>query len=309
MVRPGRSIGSLRFFLFLANIFGLIVAAIGLGALIYVAQSIFRNGITSNEQLQLLADGLDPQYIPVLFAFLGYLAVGNVFYCSYIINFLRKSDDDTLINNRWILALFSLSVGGILTPMILAQMPNTEVRSTIDPKFTISKGYGINAILVSVTGISFYLIFNKAMNMSMDLESVTNQVVYIVFILIAFWGIINCSLFAGPGAKAIWDKRGAGYKLMNFVAIINIIYATIILIIQIILSILSIISIISDLFDRKSGAGFLNALLAPLRIAMQLFIIFTIWQTIKGIWSKSGSFEYGVYTNLSEKQKNYEMRN
>ncbi|AKU79417.1 hypothetical protein [Spiroplasma turonicum] len=298
---------SIRTWLIIANIFGVISATFGIVVLIYIAQLFLRQGLSSSD-LAMLTENIKPEYIPVLFSVMAFLACGNLYYCCYIINFVRKSDDDTLINNRWILAVFSLSVGGLFTPFVLAQMPNVEVKSSSDPKFTISKAYGVNALLAPIVGVSFYFIFLKGTGLSMGMSQ-TNQIVWIVFAVIGFWGILNCALFAGPNAKNVWDKKGAGYKFMNLIAVINLVYATIILIIQIILSILTIISIIADLFNPKNKGifGFFDALLAPLKIAMQLFIIYTIVKTIKGLWSKGNSFQYGVYTNLSEKQKNYEM--
>ncbi|ASP27942.1 hypothetical protein SCORR_v1c01670 [Spiroplasma corruscae] len=306
MVRTGRSMGSIRFMLVIANIFGIIAGVFGIGALIYLLQMTFKQGVSS-EDLKNIFDNIDAKYIPILFGFIGFVSIGNIYYCAFLINFIRKSDDDTLINNRWILAVFSLSVGGVFTPIVLAQMPNVNVKSTISPKFTISKGYGFNALIAPLGGLAFYLLFTKAINLGYELNQIS-IIFYSVIGLMMFWGVLNIMLFALPNSKEAWNKKGSQYTFMNLVATINMIYATIILMIQIIISIWSIITIISDLVGRRGNSmSFINALLAPLRIAMQLFIIFTIIKTIKGLWAKSDSFEYGVYTNLSEKQRNYEM--
>ncbi|AGR41537.1 hypothetical protein [Spiroplasma taiwanense] len=297
---PGKSLGTLRFLLILGNGFGLIVAIVGLISML---------NFTFSEPIWFISNGtLTTQQWAGIFALISFILVGNIYYCSFIIHFVRTSDDATLINNRWIIALFSLSVGGFMTPYVLSQMPNIGVKSTIDPKFTISKGYGGNALIAGSLTIGLYFLMLNALKLPVQFDLVS-QIVWIAFGIIILWGAINLMLFATPNAKTTWENKKGIYGLMNFIAVINTIYATFILLIQIILSILSIISIIAEMFDRRNGffGAILTSMYGAMRIAMQLFIIYTINKTIKGLWSKQGEFEYGVYSNLAEKQRQYEM--
>ncbi|WP_338984763.1 hypothetical protein [Spiroplasma endosymbiont of Diplazon laetatorius] len=250
-------------------------------------------------------------YAPMLFAVVGFFSITNVFFCCYIINFLKKADDVTLLNNRYILALFSISIGGLFTPFVLAQMRNIPIESTISPKFTISKGYGGNSLVSGGLALVIYFALSQFSRKGAIFEAgLADQIVVIVFGAILAWGVLNCLLFATPNAKATWDKKGFGYFIMNFVAVINLIIATIGLILQLINSVLSIISIFADMFDRRRGflGALFNATWAAYRIAMQLFIIYTINRIIKGIWSRADKVQYQDYSRLAEKQRNFEAQ-
>ncbi|AGR42403.1 hypothetical protein [Spiroplasma diminutum] len=306
-MRGNRETSGLRLMLMIANIFGLVAGIFGGIAYIYYGFIVFRNDPSQ----------INPEifnYMPMLMSIAGFFIITNIFFCSFIINFLKKADDITLLNNRYIIALFSISIGGFFTPFVLAQMKNIPIQSTVSPKFTISKGYGGNSLVSGVIALGSYFWFSTVVFKSSNTvftAGLADQIFVGIVSLIIFWGALNCMLFATPNAKAAWDKKAGAYKFMNFIAIINLIFATFVLIMQLLSSILTIFSIIADLFDRRRGflGTILNTTFATYRIAVQLFIIYTLNKIIKGLWSKGDQIHYQDYSKLAEKQREYEMNN
>ncbi|QEH62198.1 hypothetical protein SCHIN_v1c10050 [Spiroplasma chinense] len=292
-----------KFWVVFANIVGLIIASIAAVILFYTFVQATTIGI----------EGVTNTVWSLIFAISAFAIAANIAACSFIINFTKKSDDATFSNNRYILVLFSLSSGGIFTPFILMRMPNVDVRTSINPKIVVSKGYGIIALSSAIVGFATFTIFNAATSNLSNLGSlegtqstalITSMAIFGVFL---FWGILNCALFIG---KTVDETSTEVSGFRNFIAIINFVIATITLIWIIINSISTIISAISDTFNRRSGflSTMFNSMLLGLRIAMQMFIIYTAWHCIKGIWSKKGEFEYGQYQRLSDKQAEYQGR-
>ncbi|AUM62921.1 hypothetical protein [Spiroplasma monobiae] len=307
-MRGNRSISWIRTLLMIGNVFGLI-SGLFLFIVFAFLMSSYVIADTGNE-----FGNLEP-YVPLMFSLVSFFTITNIFFCSYIINFLRKADDITLLNNRYVIALFSISIGGLFTPFVLAQMPNIQVQSTISPKFTISKGYGGNSLvsgfaaLVVYFGFSLFGTTNVNENSSIFTSGTPDIIAVSILSTILLWGVINTLTFATPGAQVSWDNKGTAYKFMNFLAVINLIVATMTLILQLIAAVLSIISILSDMFDRRRGflGALFNSMLAAYRIAIQLFIIYTINKIIKGLWQKGDKIYYQDYSRLAEKQREYDM--
>ncbi|AUB31962.1 hypothetical protein [Spiroplasma floricola] len=306
-MKGNRQTSSIRTLLFIANVFGLIIGLIGFGVFIY---AMTRVGLMDPKATGDISK--TSPYVPLIFSVVTFAFVTNTFFCLYIINFLKKADDITLLNNRYIIALFSISIGGIFTPFVLAQMQNIPVESTISPKFTISKGYGGNSLVAGFSALIVYFGFSLLWyKQNIFASGLADIILVSVLAVVLFWGVLNCLVFATPGALATWNKKETAYKFMNFIAVINLIVATIILIMQLIQSILSIISIFADMFDRKRGflGTIFNSMYAAYRIAIQLFIIYTINKIIKGIWAKGDQVQYNDYSKLAEKQREYDMAN
>ncbi|QHX36933.1 hypothetical protein [Spiroplasma sp. BIUS-1] len=305
-MKGNRQTSSIRTLLMIGNVFGLISGLILLFVFVYWMS---RAGVLVKDptpEMQELAG-----YMPLIFSAVAFFSITNVFFCCYIINFLRKADDITLLNNRYIIALFSISIGGLFTPFVLAQMQNIQVQSTISPKFTISKGYGGNALVSGFAALAVYFGFSlNGFGQGVFGNGAADMAVVAIFGVILFWGVLNCLIFAMPSSQESWDKKGAAYKFMNFIATINLIIATFTLVLQLISAVLSIISIFADMFDRRRGflGSLFNSMFAAYRIAMQLFIIYTINRIIKGIWAKGDQIYYQDYSKLAERQKEYEMQ-
>ncbi len=302
-MRGNRQTSSMRMLLLIGNWFGLIVGL--LSAIVfayYLADPNFANQISGGDQTII-------NFVPMIVAVVGFAIITNIFFCSFIINFLRKADDITLLNNRYIIALFSISIGGLFTPFVLAQMQNIPIKSTVSPKFTISKGYGGNCLIAGTIALSLYFGYSLISAKQIFTAGLADQIVVGILSGIVLWGVLNCLLFATPNAKAAWDKKGIAYGFMNFIAIINLIFATIVLIWQLISAVLTIFSILGDLFNKKRGffGALLSTTFAAYRIAIQLFIIYTINRIIKGIWAKGDTIEYQDYSRLAEKQREYEV--
>ncbi|ALD66756.1 hypothetical protein [Spiroplasma cantharicola] len=302
-MRGNRQTSSLRVLLLIGNWFGLFVGL--LSAVVfgfYIADPNFANELSDGDETI-------KNLVPMIVSLVGFAIITNIFFCSFIINFLRKSDDITLLNNRYIIALFSISVGGLFTPFVLAQMQNIPIKSTVSPKFTISKGYGGNSLIAGSLALALYFGYSLISTKQIFNAGLADQIVVGILSAIVCWGALNCLVFATPNSKAAWDKKGIAYKFMNFIAIINLIFATFVLIWQLIAAVLTIFSIFADLFNKKRGffGALLSTTFAAYRIAIQLFIIYTINRIIKGIWAKGDTIEYQDYSRLAEKQREYEV--
>ncbi|QBQ08034.1 hypothetical protein SGLAD_v1c08350 [Spiroplasma gladiatoris] len=286
------SIRSIKTFTIIGAVFGIIVTLVGMFFLLF--------------------DVLKDLDLAIIFAslvvFFGSLTIG---FSIYIIVFASRTDDETFANNRFILMLFSLSVGGLLTPYLLMKLPNTNVTTTIQPRVAISKGYGTSFFASGLATLATF--FALTLTSETGLEAAltgTNKYAYIAIVAVSgvafLWGLINVITFFGKQVDENFEKEGNTHNWMMVISTINLIIGTITLIWIIINSVLSIIAAIMDLFDRRRGflMAILNGALIALRIAMYCFIIYTASQCIKGIWSKKG-YTYGNYQNLTSRQQEF----
>ncbi len=295
------NISGLRTLTVIANIFGIIGAVLGCGVLVYYMRLGWQN-----EMSAVIA--------AALYALIALVLVTNIVFCSIIINFVRTTDDITFINNRYILILFSLTAGGLITPYILMKLPNIDIKSTITPRIFISRGYGISALIAGGAALIVFLTqLSIKSGFNIIQENQQNQIIGYTTIgisaLILFWGVLNTSLFMGTVAIEKYEQKGFRRGFMNFVSTMNLIFATVTLIYIILASIINIISAIGSLFDRNRGifASLFNTAYVALTIMMQAFVIFTAFKTIKGIWNSQGVVEYNNYSKLAEKQNSVEM--
>ncbi|AHI53205.1 hypothetical protein [Spiroplasma culicicola] len=238
-----------------------------------------------------------------------FFATMSIAFQAYIIHFIKTSDDVTFINNRYILVLFSLSVGGLFTPFILMSLPNINVKSSVTPKISISRGYGISAASsAGVAMLTFASVLTDGNGWdTLAANSTANIILWSVLGTILFWGLINIILFVGKNALVRYENSNGSRAIMNFIAFFNLIFATIVLIWILIWSVLTILNAIASLFDRQRGffSSLFNFMYVSMIITRQLFIMYTAWHCIKGIWAKQGEFEYNAYSKLSEKENSF----
>ncbi|ARU91203.1 hypothetical protein SCLARK_00509 [Spiroplasma clarkii] len=203
--------------------------------------------------------------------------------------------------------MFSLSVGGIFTPIILTRLPNVDVKSTIMPRVSISQGYA--AVLTSSGLLALtYLLATQAVQWNAmfngdEYVTLTSAMAILAIVAIS-WGLINSMMFLG---KDVEKRFESGMRVpMLIVSTINLILGTITLVWIIFMSILNILAAISEMFNRNNGflGTLLNSMYLGLRIALQMFIIYTAWHCIIGIW-KNENFEYKRNENLASKQEQY----
>ncbi|AOG60736.1 hypothetical protein SHELI_v1c07870 [Spiroplasma helicoides] len=301
-----RSIHSTKVFAIIAHAFGILVTVFLLG---YMLVNI-RDLKNYNNMIDLTNISLNT--VITLIVFFGVMGIIS---SAYVIYFSAKSDDDTFVNNRYILMLFSLSVGGIITPFLLMRLPNSDVQTSINPRISISRGYGACFLGSGLAAIACYLFTYSTLNGDLNLfdtDETSKKATIIILTVSAvciIWGLANIATFVGNDVRTKFDKEGSATRgFMLFLSTVNLIIATITLVWIIISSILTIISIITDMFERRRGllGSIFNGMIATLRIALQMFIIYTAIQCIKGIWSRNGQFTYGQYQNLANKQKQYD---
>ena len=295
----GYSLSTTRMIVALANWVGLV------GAVVLAAVVVYFTFINPSSLFDLNGDVLlndDYLLYSAAILFSGMSLASHAF----IINFNRKVDDITFLNNRYILILFSLSIGGVWTPFILMRLPNTNISSSITPRIAISQGFGAVCLAAGIPTLAFLgPVINWTNMFSGDaLEVMISALVIISMVLIA-WGIINVSLFSGNNVKERYETSGAR-GLMVFVSTINLIFGTITLIFIIIETILTIINLIGSLFQRRSNifSAVLNSMMISMMIGVRILILFTAWKSIKGIWAKE-NFTYTRYEKLAQTEQEY----
>lgn len=303
-MRGNYNIGTTKLIVSILNWFGLIVSALGVASVLYILANGDDYSLTQNFSGALTAaDKLF--YTIILFG-----SCMSVASCAFIIYFTKVTDDETFVNNRYILILFSLSVSGVLTPFILTRLPNEDVRSSIVPRVSISQGYGVVFAFTGLITFAYLATITKwgSMFNNIDKTQTYTSIFTIVTLVVLIWGVINLGLFSGKGATERLEKSGARV-LMLIVSTINLVLGTITLVWIIIISVLNIISAIGSLFERGRGAfaSILNGLRVALTISLQVFIIYTAWNCIKGIWSNE-NFAYNRSENLARRQEEYNSR-
>ncbi|QGS52248.1 hypothetical protein [Spiroplasma tabanidicola] len=288
-----RSISGVKTWTIVSAIFGIIVSLIGMGEALYYYKKL----------------NLDPQIELIIVTLIVFACALSVSFSSYIVYFAMTSDEDTFSNNRYILMLFSLSVGGLITPYLLMKLPNTNVQTTITPRVSISRGYGYSFLATGlVTLLTFIGLYAKNSGISsiMDGDFKTYNILIVAISgAMIFWGLLNVATFSAKSTEGTFEKKGAAYTWMMILSTINLIIGTISLIWVIIASVLNIISLISDIFNRRDGLlAIFTIPLILLRIAMQFFVIYTAANCMKSIWAPKG-YTYGQYQKLASREEDY----
>ncbi|WP_338971534.1 hypothetical protein [Spiroplasma endosymbiont of Panorpa germanica] len=241
-----------------------------------------------------------------LVAYMFYQVWKTIFFGFTIIKFVKTKSDDDIIANRFMLAVYSLTLGGFLTPWMLTKIPNVESNSTLNPRNEIAKVYTKNYVIGGLILIGSYFAVGASLNVSLFADNNSQLVSYIVL------GIAGAATFLGLiGGIFYWKKNSAeAYEkngFMKFIAGIFIVIVTFELMIKIISAFLTIIQAIVDILNSNDRNFFMKLLIwmnSLITIMYSVFLIKICWATIKGIWSKDGVTmkEFAGLTNAEEKQ-------
>ncbi|AXK51362.1 hypothetical protein [Spiroplasma alleghenense] len=242
----------------------------------------------------------------MVLAFLFYSLWKTIYFGMTIIKFVKTKSDEDIIANRFMLAVYSLTLGGFLTPWMLTKIPNVDSNSTLNPRNEIAKVYTKNYVIGGSIFIASYFAIAAALKVNVFATQDAQLASYI------FLGITGAAIALGlVGGIFFWKKNSAeAYEksgFMKFIAGIFIFIVTLELILKIISAILTIIDAIADIArsnDRNFLMKFLIWMNSLITIMYSIFLIKICWATIKGIWSKNGVTmkEFAGLTNAEEKQ-------
>lgn len=259
---------------------------------------------------------------------LGYATMGYMFWKTIIsaviiLRFVKKSTDEELVANRYILASLSLNLGGFLTPWILTSLPNVTTQSTIKPKWFLSRSFAIITTIGSAIflGILFWQL--KIIGPNTNWFDQTKEWYWILlgFIIgngvLLVVGLLAFILFFNKNSKERFEGNTFTSFLMKTIAVFYLVIVTVELILLMIYSILRLIGNILNTARRVLQAdnmfiGVLYLLFGLLSTFFQIyyviFLTIMISQTIKGIWRKDGVITIKVYDKIQDNKNKYDLR-
>ncbi|ATZ17314.1 hypothetical protein ELUMI_v1c05920 [Williamsoniiplasma luminosum] len=296
-----------RGFIYIAQYLGIFMAVMMFGMAFY-----FFNKHTNSTPSYVVTSGIG-------LAIITYFAWKSIYAGVWIIIFVKNNTDEVISDNRFIISALSLSLGGIFTPFIMASMPNEEVKSSINPRYTIAKVMGPIALIGSVIAIGSFFIFTMTGASKIAFADIFNKTVVGVgpLILMIFLGLmfvigLITSIFFLPKntQQEFNDHDSAKAKIMNGISIVWLVIITLELIGVLIMAIIRLIGAIMDIFyaaSNNSGAWKVFAIFAALaRLSMTLLYVTYIFQitiaTMRGIWAKDGVHML-KYERLAHKQQ------
>lgn len=277
-----------RGFITFAQILGTAITAIILVITIYFLST--DGYITNNPTLSALIIGIEV-----------YFLWKSIYSAYVIIGYLKSASDEDVIANRYILAVLSVGVGGIITPFILTSMPNIESESSLNPRAFLSKHLGFTMLdgftLFLVTFISISLSTGMTFNELIDtkgevgLTGFLSLTLGVVGMLI---GILGYGLFARSNASELMKEKNLQGYVMQIVGIIFTIIATVELVFLILMAIFRLIGVIfQSIAYMNRYDGFFKVfaiLLAFSRIGFEIWyvtwVVSMYSKIISGLWSK-----------------------
>ncbi|AQU77632.1 hypothetical protein [Mycoplasma capricolum] len=292
---------------------GTIFAVIGMLISLYFLSKIDVKALDQSKQV-LLALG---------YAIMGYMFWKTIISAVIILRFVKKSTDEELVANRYILASLSLNLGGFLTPWVLTSLPNVTTQSTIKPKWFLSRSFAIITTIGSAIflGVLFWQLKTISPNTNWFDQSKEWYWILVGFIIgngvLLVVGLLAFILFFNKNSKERFEGNTFTSFLMKTIAVFYLVIVTIELIVLMIYSILRLIGNIINTAARVLQAD--NALIGVLyflfglltmffQIYYVIFLTMMISQTIKGIWRKDGVITFKVYDKLKEKEDKYQLK-
>ncbi|ATZ18265.1 hypothetical protein [Mesoplasma melaleucae] len=252
----------------------------------------------------LLTDGFikeKPTLSALIIGIEVYFLWKSIYSAYVIITYLKTASDEEVIANRYILAVLSVGVGGIITPFILTSMPNIETESSLNPRAFLAKNLGFTMLfgftLFLVTFISISLSSGITFNELIDTKSDFGLIGFlsitlgIVGLLI---GILGYGLFARSNASELMKEKNLQGYVMQVVGVIFTIISTVELVFLIMMSIVRLIGVIFQSFacmNRYDGFFKVFAILfAFSRIGFEIWyvtwVVAMYSRIISGLWSK-----------------------
>lgn len=293
------NLSHVRSMLKLFNVVGLIFSVLGtLGILFAVNQQTTMGEPDNAAQFALIITALTA------------MCAANIYFTIVILNFLKKSTDDELIANRYILSVFSIGIQGVMTPFILSNLPNMQSSSNdarMNPKFVIGRHYGMAGLVLSIITGAVLALYAQ------QYDVLTDSNVLIAFYVLGGVGLISLislPLFWLKSSEESFKNKTGMYPVQIVFSIIALIIATTTVIWIMLMAVLRLLQNISTALNNRDNAFIF--ILSLLMVFLQFWYVQFIWticiSTIKGIWSSNNdALEYKVYTKLDER-KDYESQ-
>ncbi|ATI74228.1 hypothetical protein [Mesoplasma florum] len=237
-------------------------------------------------------------------------------YSAYvIISYLNSVSDEEVIANRYILAILSVGVGGLITPFILTSLPNIETQSSMNPRAFLAKHLGLTMLigftlfLVSFVWITLSsgITFNELIDTSTDfgLIGFLSLTLSIVGWLI---GVLGFGLFSRSNSSDLMKEKNLQGYMMQIVGVIFTIIATLELVFLIIMAIFRLIGVIFQSFSYMNRYdGFLKVFaifLAFSRIGLEIWyvtwVVSMYSKIISGLWSKEQVIKINNFEKVDE---------
>ncbi|TNJ31568.1 hypothetical protein FFR91_03655 [Mycoplasma mycoides subsp. mycoides] len=292
---------------------GTIFAVIGMLISLYFLNKINVKALDQSKQV-LLALG---------YAIMGYMFWKTIISAIIILRFVKKSTDEELVANRYILASLSLNLGGFLTPWVLTSLPNVTTQSTIKPKWFLSRSFAIITTIGSAIflGILFWQLKTIEPNTNWFDQTKEWYWILVGFIIgngvLLVVGLLAFVLFFNKNSKERFKGNTFTSFLMKTIDVFYLVIVTVELILLMIYSILRLIGNILNTARRVLQAdnmfiGALYLLFGLLSTFFQIyyviFLTIMISQTIKGIWRKDGVITIKVYDKIQDNKNKYDLR-
>ncbi|WP_381415111.1 hypothetical protein NPX79_00070 [Spiroplasma endosymbiont of Anurida maritima] len=228
------------------------------------------------------------------------LFVVFTFSASIICNFgMAKyaitSSDEELINNKWVLAVLSLSIGSIWTAFLITGLPNQSSKSTKNPRVLIVRYLGGSWMAGAIMSLAFIAIVMAMLpEASKQFTSASSEQNFTI--VMAVLGVISAIslMFVGPFySKNIINHLKAKGFIGGYLRFISTVYA----VIASFLMILQVISAFLQIFGGRnegSNGGIFALMYLIARFAYFMMMMFIVGQILKGIWSKEDDYEINI---------------
>nr|WP_027063043.1 hypothetical protein [Mesoplasma seiffertii] len=307
-----------RGFIIFAQIIGTVIAVIGLIVAFYFI----------NDELKRLSIE-DPNFVQtkilwsIVLAICLYMVWKTVYTAIVICKFVKENDDQEIIANRYILAVLSLTLGGFLTPFVLTQFRNMETVSTVKPRWFLSRVLGLTMLVGGALGLGGFLLATLTSTLGASgisfadlLANTGGLVTFIILIALTTLGAIGVLTFYGGNKQEIFDGNTTASKLMNAVAIMFLVVATLELVWLIVISIIRLLGAIADLFQKiGQESGFMKAFAIMWALANVVFTFYYVMMIVRisveciaGIWARDGRVVIKYNENIARVEDQKQAR-
>ncbi|ATQ35752.1 hypothetical protein MENTO_v1c06200 [Mesoplasma entomophilum] len=295
-----------RGFIKFAQILGTAVTALILIMTIY---------FFSNDEFLASGDPTTVTWSSLIIGIEIYFLWKSIYSAYVIISYLNKASDEEIIANRYILAVLSVGVGGIVTPFILTSMPNIETQSSMNPRAFLAKHLGLTMLI----GFTLFLVSFISITLSTgitfsELIDTSNEFGLIGFLAVTLSivgfliGVLGFGLFSRNNSSDLMKEKNLQGYTMQIVGVIFTIIATLELVFLIIMAIFRLIGVIFQSFSYMSRYdGFYKVFaifLAFSRIGIEIWyvtwVVSMYSKIISGLWSKEQVIKINNFEKVDE---------
>lgn len=298
-----------RQWLIFAQYLGTFFSIIGLIVYISYMKRIY-NSLSSNE----LAN---KAFVALLLSVIVYYVWRSIYTAFVIIRWAKRSTDEELCANRYIVSALSLGASGFFTPFLLTSFPNVETSSTVNPRYFLSKTMGLCILIgAPILAFTYFVTVFIGINATASIKDVFSVgstmgiisiVVLTISLLATILGAITSGLFFSYQKHNTFDKNNS--KLFKVISTTWMIILTIELLFVIIFAFLRLLAVVNDFFKfGRQGRGFFVMLLMLSRLMITIsyigMVIYITTKTMSGLWSIDGTITIPKY-NHNVRSKEY----